>query len=76
VQEAHLREVPRARGDHAAGPDDPPHLGETCDRVLEEVEDELRQRRIEARIGPGQVLGRSLPHVCLGNPSGSRLDKR
>jgi len=50
--------IPHAGGDHPAGPGNPAHLTQACDRISHEVNDQLCHRRVEAAIGERQLLGR------------------
>ena len=68
--------VPHAGRDQAAGPGDPAHLPQPRHRVSHEVNDQLGQRGVEARIGERQLLGGGLLDVHPGQPIPRRVDER
>src|SRR3954454_804745 len=76
AEERHLREIPRARRDDAAGPRDPPHLDEAGPRIIEEMQDELRERYVEGSVRPGQRLGCARAHVRVRNARAAGIDHR
>ena len=55
--------VPDARGDDAVPPRHAGHLGQSRDRVLHEVDDELREGGVELVVGERQVLRGGLQHL-------------
>lgn len=55
--------IPHARRDHATGGRHALHLAQAGDRVGHEMNDELGEGRIEARVAEGNALGSSMPNV-------------
>jgi hypothetical protein len=70
------REIPHARGDRASVACDPHHLSGSGGRIVDEVEDELRQRAVEAPVGEGEPLGGPDPDVRAGNIRTALGDER
>ena len=75
--------IPDARRDDTVPPGHAGHLGEPRDRVLHEVDDELREGRVERFARERQPLGGRLPDVDArvasprrGNERLGRIDGR
>ena len=54
----------------------PGHFAEARDRIVHEVDDELRENRIERLVRKRELLGRRLLHRDLGLPLAEHLDER
>ena len=54
--------IPDAGGDHTVVPCHSSHLAQTRDGIRHEVDDELRERRVEGSVREGQMLGGCLLH--------------
>jgi hypothetical protein len=52
------------------------HLSRSGGRIGDEVEDELRQRTVEAPVGEGERLSRPDPDVRAGNIRTAPVDER
>ncbi len=52
------------------------HLGHPRRRVAHERDDELRERGVERRVRPGEILGGSLLHLDVRKPTTKGDDER
>ena len=68
--------VPDARSHDAVLARDTCHLAEPADRVTHEVDDELRERRVERRVGEREALRGRLLHADARMTLARRLDER
>ena len=57
--------IPHACRDDAVGAGHPRHLGQARDRVVHEMDDELRQGRVERVVRERQPFGLGLLHVDI-----------
>ena len=77
AQQLHpAREIPGAGRDDAARVRDAGHLGNPGLGVVHEVDDELRERRVERVVRPRQILGGCALQVGARHPLGARVQQR
>jgi hypothetical protein len=67
--------VPDGRGDDAAGSGDARHLRDAAHRIVHEVHDQLRERRVEASVLERELLRRRLADVDAPIALANRVDE-
>src|SRR5215207_7824669 len=68
--------VPHAAGDDSVCAGHPGHLPQPLLGIVEKIDDELRQRRVELAVAEEERLGRADENPRLRDPNARRLDER